>query len=145
MLSEFTHADGIDVLARMRTFARARQEVILHDVANVSTPGFRPVDVDVDGFRASLREAVERRRAERTGRITPLRQRSTRDVRIGPGGDLELRPTPEGAGLLFHDGNDRDIIDLMRDLNENALVFRQSVELLRQRYSMLETAIRERV
>jgi flagellar basal body rod protein FlgB len=46
-------------------------------------------------------------------------------------------------GILFHDGNNRSMEQLMSDQAKNALMHNLAVEILRDQYSMLETAIRE--
>ena len=46
-------------------------------------------------------------------------------------------------GILFHDGNNRSMEQLMSNQAKNALMHNLAVELLKNQYSMLETASRE--
>lgn len=140
MLRDLLSSDGIDVLERTVQFAAQRHAFIAGNIANISTPNFQPVDVNPRKFQALLADAIRRR--EVTG--GPLQPSDSRDISFTPSG-LTLRPTPTQDGLLLHDRNDRDLERLMQDLAENLLVHRQATELLRNRYSLLETAIRDRL
>ncbi|MEM7681070.1 MAG: hypothetical protein AAF288_03855 [Planctomycetota bacterium] len=132
------------VLSRLVQFTEARQSVITHNIANLSTPNFRTIDVSVDGFRSQLGEAVDRRRR----RVNPTRGElpldDSRQVKFGEQ-SLSLRPAQIGRNVTFHDRNNRDLERLMQDLAENALAHNASVQLLRSRFDILRTAIRERV
>ena len=110
------------------------------NIANLDTPGYRPVDVSVDAFRAQLGEAIDARRAG-GGDLT---LRSSEEVRVRADG-LDLMPSPTADGILFHDGNDRDLERTMQRLVENFEVFRTASRLLQTQYSMLDAAIAERV
>jgi len=48
-------------------------------------------------------------------------------------------------GMLFHDGNNRSMDQLMSEQAKNALMHSMAVELLRQQYTTMEMALRERV
>jgi flagellar basal-body rod protein FlgB len=49
------------------------------------------------------------------------------------------------SGILFHDGNNRSMEQIMSDNAKNALMHNVVVELLRQQYQTMQTALRERV
>jgi flagellar basal-body rod protein FlgB len=121
------NADALPVLERLAQFAGTRHRLITHNIANLDTPGYRPVDLSVSDFQKQLAETVEDRRAGRTP------------------APLELEPKPKGDNILFHDGNDRDLDRTMQDLVENFLTFRVANELLRSRFESINVAIRERV
>ena len=57
---------------------------------------------------------------------------------------IELRPVESGDNLLHHDGNDRNLEQLMQGLTENAMTFRFASELFRKSHDILRAAIRER-
>lgn len=143
MINGVTNSGSLPTLERLMQFAAARHRVIANNIANISTPGFRPVDVSVADFQASLREAADERRSLRGGRgeLTP---RDTDDVQFLRD-RVELHPAPSGDGVLFHDGNDRDVERMMQDMVENFMVFRQAAQLLRSRMGVLNAAIRERL
>lgn len=57
-----TNSDGIPALERLMQFTAARHRVILNNIANLSTPGFRPSDVSPQAFQAQLAEALDESR-----------------------------------------------------------------------------------
>ncbi len=135
---------SMPVLERMAQFTEARQKLLAHNVANLSTPYFKPVDVDPKGFQDELGRAIERRR--RTARPTAgeLRIRDTRLVDFERDG-LRLRPDASNRNILFHDQNNRDLEREMQSLAENTMAFQVANDFLRSRYGILETAIRGRM
>ncbi|MFW5652943.1 MAG: flagellar basal body rod protein FlgB [Planctomycetota bacterium] len=141
-LMNITNADGIGVLQRAVEFAGRRHALIVHNVANLTTPNFQPVDVSPDSFREAMSRAVEDRREKhpglRGGLVTP---RSTQEIEFHRQG-MTLSPRPAEHNVMFHDRNDRDIERMMQDMAENTMVYRQSTELLRNRFTLLSSAIR---
>ena len=145
-IDQLTNADALPTLERSIQFAARRQKIIQHNVANVSTPHFQPVDVSVSRFRSQLADAVDRRRERFGGHRGELELRDMRQVTTeGPGRSLRLNPTESGRNVLFHDKNNRDLERLMQDLVENASTFRVASDLLRSRLQLLGAAISERV
>jgi len=144
MIDGLTNADAIPVLERMVQFAGARHRLIINNIANIDTPHFRPMDVSVESFQANLGEAIDERRAEHGNGGGPMPMKSTSEVEFGSG-RLDLKATPIGDNILYHDRNDRDPERLMQDLVENFMVFRTAAELLRSRFDLINTAIRERI
>lgn len=142
MIPGLTNSEGIDVLERLTQFAAQRHRIIANNVANLSTPGFRPVDVDPRQFQAQLAQAVDARREGSPAANLALE--SSSQVEVDRHG-LTLRPEPIAEGILFHDGSDHDVERIMQDLVENFMTFRMAAQLLRSRFDLLETAIRERL
>lgn len=66
MLDSLTNSDGIPALERLMQFTGQRHRVILDNIANLSTPGFRPRDVSPQAFQAQLAQAID---AQRSGRV----------------------------------------------------------------------------
>jgi len=141
MIEGVTNGLDLPVLERVIQFAARRQDIIVNNIANISTPDFRPVDVSTSAFQSQLGQAIDQRRSNGGG---DLPMQSTREVQVAEGG-LHLKPGPTGDNLLFHDGNDRDLERIMQDLVQNFLVFRTTSELLQNRFDILNTAIRERI
>lgn len=141
-LENMVNAEGIDVLQRSMEFASRRHALIAHNIANLSTPGFQPIDVAPDSFRAAMQKAVRERREEHEGlRRHPIRPGDTADIAFHRDG-LSLRPRAAEHNLMFHDQNDRDLERIMQDLAENTMVYRNTTELLRNRFGLLTSAIR---
>jgi flagellar basal body rod protein FlgB len=85
--------------------------------------------MSVDKFQAMLRDRV-----------------AVRDVSV-PGtvgfGDIEVEhPT---RGILFHDGNNRSMEQLVTDQAKNAMMHNLAIELLKKQYGSLKSALMERV
>ncbi|MEC9374269.1 MAG: hypothetical protein VYC34_10515 [Planctomycetota bacterium] len=144
-IQDLTSADAIPVLSATMRMAGQRQRYISHNIANLSTPDFRPVDVPVAEFRDILSDAVDRRREKHDGVRGDLDLKQTRHFRTDDAGHLNLRPSEVGDNLLFHDRNDRSLESLMQDLVENAGAYRVAADLLRSRFDLLNAAIRERI
>jgi flagellar basal-body rod protein FlgB len=142
MIEGLTNAGALPVLERMMQFAGRRHALIVHDIANLDTPNFRPVDVDPAAFRTELAEAVDERR-HRGGR-GDLALRDTSEVEV-QADTLTLHPAPAGENILFHDGNDRDLERTMQKMVENFMTFRMAADFMRSRFELLNTAIRERL
>ncbi len=142
MIDAVTNSDALPVLERLVQFAGGRHRLIVGNIANFDTPGYRPVDVSVAGFQEALGKAIdEGRRNPRPGGRLEL---SDRQVTV-QGDGMDLHPEPIGENILFHDGNDRDLERTMQDLVENFMTFRFASEMLRNQYARLNTAIRERI
>ncbi|MDX2146082.1 MAG: flagellar basal body rod protein FlgB [Planctomycetota bacterium] len=144
MISELANAGAMPSLELTLRFAAQRQRILAHNIANVNTPNFRPLDVSVTGFQRELREAIEQRRARSGGEQGRLELRQTQELRTD-GGGLTLNPTTPADNILFHDRNNRDLERMMQDLAENAMAFRVASDLLKSRQELLRTAISQRV
>lgn len=119
------------LLERTLEFTAVRHRLIAENVVNVDTPGYQQKDMSLDKFQAMLRDRVEARRNGPPGAT------SFNDL----SGELE---NPE-RGILFHDGNNRSMEQLMSDQAKNALLHNMVVELLKKQYASLENALRERI
>lgn len=170
MIDGLTNSDGIPALQRLMQFTGQRHRIILNNIANLSTPGFRPTDVSPHAFQAQLAEAIDARRVgsplpaalgidDQEGELfgidrsmtgaglgadSALPMRSTREVDALPD-RLVLHPEPVGDNILFHDGNDRNVERVVQSLVENFMAYRAAAQLMRNRLEIINTAIRERV
>jgi len=144
MIDGLTNSGSMPVLERMMQFTAQRQDILTHNIANLSTPNFRPVDVSVPAFQQQLHEAVDRRRNGSGQTIPGLRVQGTQEVEVH-GDDLRLQPQPVGENVLFHDGNDRDVERTMQKLVENFLAFRTAAQLFKGQVDLLNVALRERL
>ena len=144
MIEQLFNSGAMPVLERMAQFTGARHAVIADNIANLSTPYFRPRDLSVEKFQRQLRKAVDARRATATPTEGPLHLDDTREFRFGRDG-LTARPEPLDENIMFHDRNNRDLERIMQDLAENTLVHNATLELLKNEFDLLKTAIREQV
>lgn len=144
-LRDLATADAIPTLEAAVRFGAQRQRIIAHNIANIETPDFRPLDAPVGEFQSALREAVEKRDRQYGGHRGALEIRETKNLRRGEDGGVDVVPAEPSRNILFHDRNNRDTERLMQDLAENTLAYRASVDLLKNRYDLLRTAIAGRL
>ena len=130
------------VLERLVQFTERRQAVLAHNVANLSTPKFRPTDLDIGAFQAALGRAVDARRTRDAPHDGPLDLRSNRTLTFRRDG-ITANPRPLDENVLFHDENNRDLERMMQDVAENQMVHAAGIRLLKNQFDMLEVAIRE--
>jgi flagellar basal-body rod protein FlgB len=119
------------LLERTLEFTAQRHRLIAENVVNVDTPGYVQRDMSLEKFQGLLRRRVDDRRNAAPGAT------SFADI----DGELEH---PERS-ILFHDGNNRSMEQLMSDQAKNALMHNMVVELLKKQFSSLEAALRERI
>jgi flagellar basal-body rod protein FlgB len=148
VIEGISNSGALPVLEKTLQFAAQRQKLLAHNVANMETPDFRPLDVSVGDFQKSLARAVkERREGTASSNVNqgPLPYEGTREVVVGPGGRLTLNPRTASGNVLYHDRNNRDLERMMQDLAENGLMYKATVDLLRREHDILRTAISQRV
>lgn len=118
------------VLEQMLQFTAARHRLIAENVVNIDTPNYRQKDLSLDRFQSMLRRRLQAR------------------DRGGPGAvglaDMEYPVQHPQAGILFHDGNNRSVEQLMTDQARNALMHNLAIELLRKQYATMDMALKER-
>lgn len=135
---------ALPVLERFTQFTAERHKVLTHNIANISTPFFKPRDLSVDNFQATLADAVDKRRQQVNPTGGPLRPGNTQQVTFGQDG-MHVRPEETNENILFHDQNNRDLERTMQKLAENTLSHNMGIELLKNQFDLLRTAIRERL
>jgi flagellar basal-body rod protein FlgB len=120
------------LLERMLDFASTRHRLIAENVVNLDTPGYRQKDLNLEKFQALLRDRVHAKRSAG----------NPGNVRFDDiDGELD-NPT---RSILFHDGGNRSLEQLMTDQAKNALMHNLVVELLRKQFSSMEAALKERL
>lgn len=148
MISELANSGGMPALEAVIRFTSQRQKVLAHNIANMTTPDFRPADLSVAGFQAQLRDAIEARRnraeAGEAGEAGELRLSDSEEIKQLDSGEFVVNPTTGSNGLLKHDRNNTDPERLMQSVVENQATFRIAAELIRNRNEMLRAAIAQR-
>lgn len=144
LISDISTHGSTPVLGRLLEFAGQRHRLLSHNIANMDTPDFRPLDVSTRGFQQALARAVEDRRARTGGAHGTLPLESTDEVQVSRS-RLTLTPRTPSGNILYHDRNNRDLERMMQDLAENTLMFRTASDLLRREHELIRTAISQRV
>ncbi len=134
--SRVTHA--VELSAR---FAEERQGVLAENIANIDTPDYQSRRLDEAKFQGALRRAFSD--AEKSDE-RQLRLR-TDEVRVDAGGAMSVTPATEPPpNVLFHDGTNARLEDLMTDAQRNWLGYSLTTTLLKGRWNGLLSAIRGR-
>lgn len=134
--------ESIPVLEAALSFARQRHEMLINNVANVSTPNYRAADLSEEDFQKALEEAIQGRS---TG-ACPLVIGTGRSLRSSADGSLEAVPVRGGvSGVVRADGNDVSLDVEMSKQLKNALGSQIMARLLATKFRMLAQAMRERL
>jgi flagellar basal-body rod protein FlgB len=136
---------GLHLTAR---FAEDQHRVLSENLANIDTPDYRAKQLDGRRFQAELRGAFERARerqqAPRSGQGLELRGGAPYSTDAD--GRLVTTPVEGGAdNVLFQDGTNASIEQLVTQVHENALTYRFAMTRLRGKFDSLMTAIKGRV
>jgi flagellar basal-body rod protein FlgB len=119
------------LLEQMLKFTAARHRLIAENVVNASTPNYRQKDLSLDKFQDMLRDRVRVKNVSAPGAVGFS--------------DIEAELETPTRGILFHDGGNRSMEQLVTDQAKNAMMHNLVVELLRKQYGALESALQERV
>ena len=127
------------MLEQSVNFTEQRHQVILTNLANVSTPGYVQQDVSPTAFQNALRDAIDRRRQSDARDIAPT---SNDTVDFYPHtSSVRVKPQPTTTAMAFHDRGVRSMESQMRDLADNAMAHNTLVQLLKGKYEGLIKAI----
>jgi len=144
MIDGMLDSGAIPVLQRLVQFTGARHKVLTHNISNLSTPYFKPRDLDPNAFQEELGEAIDRRRRTANPQMGDLDMDDTRQVHFSRDGSIHVKPEPIHENILYHDQNNRDLERTMQRLAENTLTHQAGIELLKNEFDLLRIAIRER-
>lgn len=125
-IDEMVNQGAAPVIEQTLKFTTARQKLLEEDVANISTPGYVQKDLSPEKFQAVLQQRIAASEEGPRGR----------DL-----GDLGVDVESPKSGILFHDGNNRSVEELMSAGMKNALTHNLMIELLKKQFSMMEEAL----
>jgi flagellar basal-body rod protein FlgB len=130
MFERLLNQSNEPMLERMLQFTSARHKLIAENVVNLDTPGYKQQDLSLEKFQEMLGEKISHRDEAALG------ETSFDDV------SAEIE-NPE-RGILYHDGTNRSMEQLMSDQAKNAIMHNLVVELLRKQFSTMEMALKDR-
>ncbi len=123
-------------------FAEQRQKVLADNLANTGTPDYHSQRLDPLAFQKSLRAALD---DARQTRADGLKLRGNAQFSTGKDGRVQVRPAREPApNVLFHDGTNARLEQLLAEVTQNELTYDMATTLLRMRFQGLMKAIRGR-
>jgi len=129
----------VRMLEQTVNFTEQRHQVLLEDIANVSTPGYVQRDLPVAKFQATLQDAISRERQSLNGAYEPS---SDQDLSFEPGGsEVDAASTEQPQAVAFHDRGIRSMEYLMGQMADNALSHNMAAQLLKTRYDWISRAI----
>lgn len=144
MIDRLTNSGAMPTLERLLQFTQARQTVLADNIANLSTPYFKPRDLSPASFQKALGEALDKRRMKPNPVSGELQMKDTKQLAFRRDG-MDIKPQRLNENILFHDENNRDLDRTMQKLVENTMAHNTAIELMRSELALLETAIRERM
>lgn len=123
-----------ELLRHAAVFGERRQQVLAENVANIDTPNYKTRDLDVEGFRSALREAVlaSASPGHASEGADPFRPELFAARPIAP------------PNLTFQDGNNRSVEREVSELTKNLLMQNFAVELMAAQTNLLAAVISER-
>ena len=124
LISGLLKNTGTEALDRVVQFTESRHQVLANNLANIDTPDYKMKDLDVNAFQKDSQKAVE-----------------TRSFEPGSNGKTLSAKTDYDQYLLSHDGNNRSVEKQVSEMTANAVMHNVAVELLRNRFELLEKAI----
>lgn len=124
----------IDLLARSLDFRAQRHDLLVSNVANADTPGYKAVDLS---FEKTLERMVEKQDAL-TGQKT-----NPGHLPIGAKGQTGEAKVVTKKNSTRLDGNSVDLDGEIVNLNMNQLQFNAGVETLNKIFELLTYAIEE--
>lgn len=145
MISNLFTNGSMQSVERLVEFTGARHKVLTNNIANFETPFYRNRDLDPAVFQAGLRDAIEDRRRTSNGSSKGvLRMRHTEQARYKDDG-VRFMPGFDNSGIMFHDRTNADVERTMQHLAENTMAHSAGLEMLKNQFDLLKTAIRGRI
>jgi len=124
----------IDILSRTLDIRAAEHRAIASNIANSETPGYRARDVDFkDALSGAMKDSASEVRLTGTN---PAHFSST--IKSG-----EIKMMERPVSDVGFDSNTVDIEDEMGRLSGNYMAYNLSAKILRKKFSILMTAIKE--
>lgn len=137
MLPTIFDSTTIPILKETANFAQARHSVLVGNIANMDTPGYKVRDLSVDTFQQKLKEAITARKT----RNEPI---SPGIVDSQPGDPMrEVRDTL--TNVLYHDGTNMSLENQANEIGKNQLLHNVAITIMSQQFRLLQVAISERV
>src|SRR4051812_45273043 len=119
MIDSLVSSSTVKMLEQTLNFTEQRHEVLLEDIANVSTPGFVQKDVSVGEFQNSMRQAVEARRASFNNAWAPQSGETVKFAACSS--QVVAKPLETVNSVAFHDRGVRNMEYLMGEMADNAM------------------------
>ncbi len=137
MLPNVFGSTNIPVLQEVLQFSQARHSVLVGNLANVNTPGYRVRDLSVSNFQERLKAAIAA--GERAGG-----NQSPGVITTDPSDPMrEVRDSM--TNILYHDDTNIDLEKQVAEITKNQYMHNLALSVMTDQIQLLQTAISERV
>jgi len=136
---------SIPVLERLISFSEARHRAIADNIANVDTPDYRRRDLPLAEFQQALKKSIEHRRAGNPRKFIFIESDNVKGNELGGISANVISSRPSPFDILRHDNNNVSIDREMSELAKNTILHNGMVQILSKEFSMLRSAISERI
>ena len=134
-----TQIPVFQVLKQRMAFLNARAGVLAENVANVSTPGFIPRDLDTKGFEAALQGQLASTAAPLPG---ALRIAQAQAGLGGAGAAMQFTPRERAGAETTMDGNGVIVEEEMMKVSQTRMDYEAAAGLYQKALSLLRMAAR---
>lgn len=128
MIKGYKMAEGFRILQEILRFAGIRHNLIVSNIANVDTPGYRVKDVE---FKSLLKEET-----------LELKRTSGSHIPFAISGHIDMKEEEKGE---WKDKNNVELDREMAKLTENALLFEAGLAMLSTKIRMFKNALRRQL
>lgn len=137
MIAGILNHSTIPYLSETVQFAQARHNVLVGNIANLDTPGYKTRDMSVSTFQARLAEAIEAHKTAEPslGTLT------------GAGDESDpLRQVRDSMnGILRHDDVNVGMEQQVLEISKNQYLHNLAITIMGNQFQLLQTVISERV
>jgi len=139
MLPNLFTSTNIPALTEVLNFAQARHGVLVGNLANINTPGYKVRDLSVETFQQKLKEAISQSRSP-----SPSQPLSPGLSQSEPGDPMrKVRDTL--TNVLYHDDTNIDLEKQTAEITKNQYLHNFALTVMTDQMSLLQNAISERV
>ncbi len=150
MVQGILNSTTVPLLEQVVRFTEMRQKLLVGNIANIDTPGYKSRDLPVEKFQQALRDALSGRETQQattgllsSGSQSSQSQQSGAIDRFFPR-ELFEASEDNAQNITFQDGNNRSIERAMMEMRKNAAKQRFAIEVITSQLNMLQTVISER-
>lgn len=131
----------IPVLEQSINFAQDRHQVLVGNLANLDTPGYRVRDLSPEEFESRLKDAIVTRDSQRS--ISSFgTSRSAFGASRGQDAVAALSDTKQG--ILYHDDSNVSVEQQIAEINKNQTRHNLALAIMTSQFRLLQAAISER-
>ena len=137
MLPSLLDSTTIPALAETMQFAQARHTLLVGNLANVNTPGYRVRDLSVDVFQERLKEALAAGNRKQDSHSPGLVS--------GDADDPMRRVRDSLTNILYHDETNLDLEKQVAEVSKNQFLHNFALTVMTDQFQLLQSAISERI